>query len=269
MSDEAQLQALVNAVQTHRKYAQIEPCLIRRLATSALTKGLSGKAAVKDVRGKLHQVGTAYLKSTPDPESALQTLEDLSWELHSNEIMQFCRQQMQTHASTAERLPILPQFFQTCLEPILPVTSILDLACGLNPLALSWMPLQAPYTYTACDIFQDLLAVVDGFFNHCKVDGSTFSCDLAGSAPHNKAQVAFLLKTLPCLEQIDKDLALPLLKSVQSSHILVSFPVRSLGGRKKGMLEFYRDHFLELTDSAGWQIQEFNFATELAFLVTK
>ncbi len=81
--------------------------------------------------------------------------------------------------------------------------------------------------------------------------------------------MAFLLKTIPCLEQVDKQIGLSLLEQIQAEHILVSFPAKSLGGRDKGMPTFYRDHFYELIEGQRWQVQEFNFSTEIAFLVTK
>ena len=45
------------------------------------------------------------------------------------------------HSSTRERLPILEQFYARALADIPPARVVLDLACGLNPLALAWMPL--------------------------------------------------------------------------------------------------------------------------------
>ena len=35
---------------------------------------------------------------------------------------------------------------------------ILDLACGLNPLAAAWMPLAPGATYHAVDVYQDMVS---------------------------------------------------------------------------------------------------------------
>jgi len=43
MPDEVQAQALAEAVQANRKYANITPSLVQRLSQSALDRGLSGK----------------------------------------------------------------------------------------------------------------------------------------------------------------------------------------------------------------------------------
>ena len=269
MPDDAQVEALAESVQANRKYTNITASLVQRLSQSALDRGLSGKAAVKDVRNKLHQVGGAYFKQSPDYTAATEQLASLPNDFHAPEVKSFCLTQMQSHASTAERLSILPEFFQTCLASIAPVTSVLDLACGLNPLALPWMPLAEGCTYQACDIYLDMMAFVDTFLGHFLPGSQAFPCDLVSGPPQTQFKVAFLLKTIPCLEQVDKQIGLSLLEQIQADHILVSFPAKSLGGRNKGMPEFYRDHFYALIEGRPWQVQEFSFPTEIAFLVSK
>ena len=269
MIDNARLEELIENVRANRKYGSISTHLIRRLSEDAISKGLSGKTAVKAVRNKLHQVGGAYFKQNMDYDEAKQILADLPHDLQDEETRQFCLKYMRTHTSTAERLPILDTFFQTCLAPIQPVTSVLDLACGMNPLALPWMPLDGDFIYQACDIYLDMLDLIGSFFAHFDLDAQTYPCDLVGKVPPQHADVAFLLKSIPCLEQVDKSIGLPLLETIRADHILVSFPVRSIGGRKKGMPDFYRDHFYEMISGKPWEIQEFEFHSELAFLVTK
>jgi len=245
------------------------PELVIRLAEKALMKGFKGKGAVKDVRNKLHQIGGAYFKRQVDYSKAADELQHLPVAFQTDEVGQFCLKYMTTHTSTAERIPILKSFFKTTLEPISPVRSVLDLACGMTPLSIPWMPLDEGFTYHACDIYLDMLSFIQAFFDHFKVDGGAFTCDLVDRVPKEKAQVAFILKSIPCLEQVDKEIGLSLLEGVQADHILVSFPVSSLGGRRKGMPDFYQEHFYEMISEKPWQISRFEFSTELAFLVTK
>jgi 16S rRNA (guanine(1405)-N(7))-methyltransferase len=269
MAEQMQLADLVHKVQANPKYAAISRGFVERLSAEALTKGLTGKAAVKDVRNTLHQVGGAYFRRQINFEKSRATLEKLPIELTSEEAKGFCRKQMQGHASMVERLPILNEFFQTALAPIAPVTSVLDLACGLNPLAIPWMPLVDNFIYQACDIYLDMLDFLQSFFDHFSIQGKAFPCDIIDTLPDQPAQVAVLLKSMPCLEQLDKDIGSRLLEKVNAAHILVSFPVSSLSGHKKGMPDFYRQHFYEIVAGKPWSIQEFSFTTELAFLVSK
>lgn len=267
--DNTALEELILKVQSNSKYASITPDLVRRLVKVTLSKGLSGKAAVKDVRNKCHQIGGAYFSRRVKYDEITKELIQLPRDLFSDEIKQFCRKTMEVHASTSERLPILDHFFITCLESIAPITSIQDLACGLTPLAIPWMPLADGFTYYACDIYLDMLDFLQSFFHHFEINGTATACDLIGGVPQDHTQVAFLLKSIPCLEQVDKDISLTLLENIQAQHILVSFPISSLSGRKKGMPDFYHEHFTLMISGKPWKISQFSFKTELAFLVTK
>ena len=269
MPDQNAVESLMRQVRANPKYQHITDALVWRLSEDAISKGLKPKAAVKIVRNKLHQVGGAYFKHKLDYQEKQIVISHLPPDLQDEAARQFCLSLMQSHASSAERIPILDRFFRTCLEPILPVRNVLDLACGFNPFAIPWMPLSEDITYQACDIFLDMLGLIQTFFTHFNINGGCFPCDLAHQAPAQKAQVAFLLKSIPCLEQVDKTIGIHLLESIRSEHILVSFPVSSLAGRRKGMPEFYRDHFHQMISGTGWLVLEFNFQSELAFLVTK
>ena len=57
--------------------------------------------------------------------------------------------------------------------------------------------------------------------------------------PSSRCRWLFLLKALPCLEQIDKAAPARLLEYIPAEHLLVSYPVHSLGGRAKGMVAHY------------------------------
>ena len=93
--------------------------------------------------------------------------------------------------------------------------------------------------------------------------------DLSYSIPSQPVQLALLMKTLPLMEQIEKGLSQKILDNLNAEHILVTYPLRSLGGRKKGMEETYRFQFDQLVAGRDWKIQEFSFQNEVAFLVTK
>lgn len=267
--DKTSAENLAQQVMANPKYKSMAKDLVVRLGHEAISKGLSGKPAVKYVRNKLHQVGGAYFKQKIDYPAEQALLAELPPNHHSDQVAAYCQKTMRTHTSTAERLPIINEFFQTCLSPIAPVTSVLDLACGLNPLAIPWMPLADSAQYFACDIYLDMLGLIQSFFIHFNLDGRTSACDLVSAIPVQKAQVAFLLKSIPCLEQMDKTIGIRLLEGIQAAHILVSFPVHSLGGRDIGMQDFYGEHFTDMIKDQPWNVREFHFKTELAYLVSK
>lgn len=264
-----QLDQVIQAVQKGERYRHLHPGLVRRLAADELARGRSSKEAVKAVRSKLHQVGGAYLASPLPVARWLLQLQGLPSSLDNPALRTFCLTALGQHASTRERLSILGSFFETILRPLGPLHSVLDLACGLTPLSQPWMPLSPGATYHACDIYSDLLEVVAAFNRHIGRSGEVFSCDLTAELPACQAQVAFLLKTIPCLEQVDKEIGARLLDGIPADHLLVSFPARSLGGRSKGMLRNYEAHFWELVSGKSWRVQRFVFPGELAFLISR
>ena len=254
---------MTEAVLTSAKYRTVSPALARAIGAAELAKGRSLKEAVKATKNKLHQVAGAYLAERPDYGAWLEATR--SARAAGSDLRPLCAALMRHHASTRERLPILEQFYATLLGDLPPVRSILDLACGLNPLALPWMPLPSNVEYWACDIFQDQADFLSGWFDAAGYRGRAFVCDLIAGLPPARADVVLLLKAIPCLEQIDKELGRRLLATVEAPVVLVSFPVHSLGGHGKGMAANYAAHFDRLTSGLSWQVERFDFATELVF----
>ncbi len=269
MDSDTRTNDLLAKVLEKPKYRHIHPELIASLLREETAKGRSEKEILKAVTGKLHQVGAAYFQRKPEYEKWYQRLAELPQDIQSDEVKSYCEETMRSHSSTSERLPILERFFKETLASIAPLKSVLDLACGLNPLAATWMPLARDIQYFGCDIFSDMTAFLNDFYAHTNLAGHFTTCDLTKMRFSQPVQVAFLLKTLPCLEQIDKGIGADLLDRIPADHLLISYPVRSLGGRAKGMGKTYETQFNELAAAKGWKFERFEFASELAFLVTK
>jgi 16S rRNA (guanine(1405)-N(7))-methyltransferase len=265
------LDALVEAVRSGGRYRAIGEELVRQVGAQELAKGRRLKEAVKETRSRLHQVGGAYQEDPIDYPAWTAELDRLPSDLHDPEVQSFCKRMLAQHASTRERLPAVEHFFVDALASIVPVGSILDVACGLNFLALPWIPLAPGGQYTGWDIYTDLVEFGNRFLAHFQISGGMNVCNVAGGAllPHAQVDLALVLKTIPCLEQLDKSIGPRLLESLPARSLLVSFPSRSLGGRSKGMAQNYEAHFMQLAAGKAWEIRKFEFTGEVAFLVRK
>ena len=263
------LQKLIAAVISQEKYRSIFPSLVEKIASTELSKGRSFKESVKATHAKLHQVGSSYQEKGIDYPYWLQELRALPDPMVKESVQGFCRAMMQQHASTRERLPLLDGFYSTVLKKVQPIHSVLDMACGLNPLAIPWMPLASDSRYYASDIYRDLIDFLSIFFQYAGVQGKAELCDLSSTIPAAEVQLALLLKTLPCLEQLDKSIGPRLLEGIRAEHILVSFPIRSLSGRNKGMHATYSAHFQEIISGWKGQVEEFHFPNELVYLLSR
>src|SRR3954454_15558408 len=155
---------LIASVQSSQKYAAISEDMIRSIGLRELAARRNLKEAIKATKNKLHQVAGAYLDARlpyddwlalleaaaaadrqpttddrPLSNSKLKPLPLSAAKGQNSALARACLAIMRHHASTRERLPILESFYATTLASLGPVRSVLDLACGLNPLALPWM----------------------------------------------------------------------------------------------------------------------------------
>ncbi len=258
---------VVAAVRASAKYRHVAPALMETLAARELAAGARPKDAVKSVKNKLHQVAGAYQVEPLQGDAWL--AEAQTCRAQGRDMRPLCRSLMARHASTRERLSILDEFYPTLFGDLPPVNSVLDLACGLNPLALPWMGLAPDAIYHACDIYTDQLELINRWFAIAGQSGEAFLCDLVTAPPALRADVVLLLKAIPCLQQVDREIGRRLLDTIDAPTIIVSYPAHSLGGRKHGMPEQYAAQFARFVEGRAWQVEPFHFATELVYRIRR
>lgn len=267
VESEQLVEHLVETVRSSSKYRQVCAEVVRNVGARELASRRNLKEAIKATKNKLHQIGAAYLPAQMHYE---QWLEELRHAARSSEsdLRAACLRIMGYHASTRERLPILERFYLTTLRGIGPVHSVLDVACGFNPLAIPWMGLPEA-AYFAYDMYEDLTAFLGSFLILVGRPGRAEARDVLYGLPSEAVDLAYLLKAIPCLEQLDKSAGSRLFETIKARHLLISFPVVSLGGKDRHMVANYEARFRELVGGKGWAVQRFAFESELAFLVSK
>jgi 16S rRNA (guanine(1405)-N(7))-methyltransferase len=262
----ADLEALIAGVRSSAKYRALSPALVQAVAEVELGKRRSARETLKAVRSKLHQVAGGFLAGGLDYERTLAALRSNADDQEA--LRRCCAALMAGHASTRERLPILGPLYERLFARLGPVGSILDLGCGLNPLAIPWMPLASGCTYHAYDVQTDLVDFLDAALPVLGVTGGAHLADLTQETIDRPADLALALKVLPSLEQLDRRAGARLLEALHVNHVVVSFPARSLGGREKGMLANYEARFRRLIAGRPWPVERLDFPTELVFIAT-
>ncbi len=257
------LDELVDAILTSSKYRHVAPALVRAIGEQELTKRRNRKEAIKATKNKLHQTVGAYWDGRQEYASWLSALHEAS--STPNALQDTCYAIMAHHASTRERLPLLNQFYTTLFADLPPIHSVLDLACGLNPLTIPWMPLAPNATYHARDVDAQQIAFLQEALPWLGVQGDAMVGNLLHPEPLPTVDVVLLLKAIPCLEQLDKAIGPRLVSSLQAPVVIISYPAQSLGGRNKGMNDFYASHFGALVANSHWQVEQFPFASEIVF----
>jgi 16S rRNA (guanine(1405)-N(7))-methyltransferase len=264
-----QVDRLIETVLASSKYKSIAVDFIRYIGIQEISRHRNLKEAIKSTKNKLHQVGGAFQTSTPRYSVWLDELKFAKRSGNQEHFLEACKWIMQYHSSTRERLPILEQFYSTILANLPPIKTVVDIACGLHPLAIPWMPLNEHVQYFAYDIYEDMIDFLNESLALMPVHGSTKVCDVIHSCPTQKVDMAFILKAIPCLEQVDKSAGLRLLETINADYLVVSFPAHSLGGKNKGMTANYESRFYQQVGHKPWSIQRFEFPGELVFVVNK
>jgi 16S rRNA (guanine(1405)-N(7))-methyltransferase len=258
------LEALIAEVCTSARYRAISPALVRTVAQAELAKRRGHKETLKAVKSMLHQVVGVFFDAKVEYAAALNALRDGG---DDEDQRRCCATLMAAHASTRERLPFLASFYQRIFAQLGPVQTVLDLGCGLNPLAIPWMPLAADAVYHAYDVHDDLVQFLGQALPLLGVAGTARHCDLTQDVIDRPADLALLLKLLPTLERLDRAAGARLLARLNVRHMVVSFPIRSLGGREKGMRTAYEARFRDTIADRPWQVERLEFPTELVFVV--
>lgn len=259
------------------KYRAINPDLARRVGAIELAKAASVKDAVKATRSRLHQVAGAYLDAPRYDAWLAELREGLAQGREMG--LRALRRVMGRHASTRERLPDLDQFYPRALGGDRSVKRVLDLACGLNPLTLPWLALDDGAEYLGCDIYSDLAEFVNTVFTlpdmsnlighiHVRAENR----DILSDPPGANVDLVLLLKAIPCLEQADREAGARLLNAIRAPRILVSYPLRTLGGRSVGMAFHYDEAFhalLARVGGASWRVTRQLFSAEITYLIER
>jgi 16S rRNA (guanine(1405)-N(7))-methyltransferase len=247
------IDGLIREVRAARKYRCIDDAAVARICREEAAKHAGQKEAAKAAKRRLHQISGAFLGGALDAagEEAL----------------------LRAHASTRERLGFYGEFFADIDACAGAPGSLLDLACGINPLlylryrAERGLPMPR---YAAYDIRLDALDAVRRGFARYGVRGFAEPLDLLGGAPGETGDIALMLKIVPLLERQRAGRYERVIDQARARFVAVSFPTRSLGGRGLGMAAQYRRLFAGYLARAGHRLAlEKEYANELLFVLDK
>jgi 16S rRNA (guanine(1405)-N(7))-methyltransferase len=240
-----ELDPLVTRVLASRKYRNLLPGFVAQVVERERRLGRRRGDALRATKSRLHQSVAAFRSG----RSYADLRQDLARRDDAEGLRENVRRMMDAHASTRERLPILEQFYGEVLSPFAGARRVLDLACGLFPLGLPFMPFADGVEYRACDVDLAVVELLNDFFRIAEVRGRAFAHDLSRGPPVEDADVALLLKSFPCLEHLEPGAGLRVVEEVRAAVVVVSFPTASLGGGRRGMGAHHEERFrMQLAD---------------------
>lgn len=260
-----ELDELVTRVLASRKYRNLLPEFVARVGARERSRAGRHGDVLRATKSRLHQCVAAF-RGRPS-YAALRA--DLAGSRGPDALRVAVQRMMEAHASTRERLPILERFCRDVLGPFAGARRVLDLACGLFPLALPDMPFRGGVEYRACDVDLTVLELLNDFFRRARIDGRAFAHDLSRGPPDDEADVALFLKSFPSLEHVEPGAGMRVIEQVRAPAVVVSFPAAGLGGRRRSMGEHHEELFRRQLSHTSWQLECIRVPGEVVFTVHK
>jgi 16S rRNA (guanine(1405)-N(7))-methyltransferase len=261
------LEQVVTAVKQSQKYGDTSEETIRDLAETALRQHKKPKKAIKAVRTQLHSIMAPYL-GDPDYGAAAAQLDAAFATGNIAAIKAVCQEILHSHLSTRERQPILADFYAQIFNVTGQPQSIMDIACGLNPLAFPWMGLDTPVDFYAYDIHEPRIEFLNHYFLLQGLKPQARLQDVALQFPVEKADAALFLKEMPRFERNYHGRGRPLLEALNVHWLVLSFPTISTHGGRN-LTNRYREFMHQLIEGHDWPVTELLFEGELVFCIKK
>lgn len=256
---------ITGRVATSRRYRDVDSRLVERLAGEEAPRARNVDDAVKRVKRRLHQAVGAF----EGPEVSLEAIRTAyDGSLDAPAFRDACRAALTGHASTAERAADLEPLGAVIRDT--KALRLIDLGCGLGPLALPWYGLARDAHVTAIDVDGRALATVGDFLELIGQPHVVREQDLVADAATPPADLALLLKLVTTLDRQDPLAAERVIRALRVPRAIVSFPTRSLG-RRKGLESTYRRRMDELLRALGdrvSRVEEASVRNELIYVLT-
>jgi len=263
----AAVQATVDRLRRAPKYRQVHADTILDIVRREAPQATSAADLERRARLRLHRAVAGYLL-TGRPARLLRGLDE-ALSCGSEATRTWCRTVLGSHVSTAERLGDLDRFYPAILSMTGAVATIADLACALNPFTVPWLRQVTAAQYTGYDLNLSYVNIGAEFLARADPAATVLHRDVLMRPEKIRADAALLLKTYHCIDDRTPGGALRLVDDVAASYVVVSFPVRTIGGRAA---HFTRPHVGELEALAGrrhWELRRASLANEELIVIVK
>ena len=267
--DEKKRQFIIEKILRGRKYRalNIPQETVDDLLTQELQRNQKQDEVVKAVKAKLHNIIAPYL-DTLDYEETSDKIDQINLQDEETGLANLCREILSAHDSTRERLGYHLEFFAYLFSQLDPNCTILDLACGLNPVFLALVDIPKGMAYKAFDIHGPRVKLLNQIFRKANMNAQAVNQDILVEAPNEKACAAFLFKEAHRIEKRESGSTRRLVQALQVKTIFISLPTHNLNGRfdLRGRME----RLIKTTiDGIAELVEEREFPSEMVYVIRK
>jgi len=267
--EEINFQEMIDSILESRKYRKLglNPNTIEDVIRNEAPKHNSQKHLHKSVRRKLHNIVAPYLGEPNYNALSKELLRIKDPSPDSPEIYGFCRKVLSKHASTAERLAYMREFYARLFEKTGKPRIMLDMACGLHPLAFPWMGLPTSIEYYAYDIVQPRIDFINLFFKTIAIKPIAENRDILVNPPQIHADLGIFFKEAHRMEKRRSGCNREFWSNLNVDLLAVSLPTQDLSG-SHSLLDQHRNliHENQLNHAL---VDELLFEDEIIFLINK
>ncbi|GIW59639.1 MAG: 16S rRNA methyltransferase [Patescibacteria group bacterium] len=270
MSSTMQIEQLTQKLSQTRKYQRLDQEVIYQAVSRASTLSQNHYEIDRKARNILHQVWSSSYSKAPN---FVKHSKILAQALQSAHTPKDCLVPiLSQHSSTRERLAIADDFYAQIFKITGIPESIVDHACGLNPLMFPWMSFTLDTKYYAYDIDQKGLQFLSDSTNLLSRQGLItpqfhFAQRNVLSSVQQPAQVALFLKCLSTFEHLQPGLWLQILERQQAQYKVISFALKSLKHYQKYAVRAFSGYFESYLVRASLPYQKITFSNELVYIL--
>lgn len=232
---------IVEEIANSKKYASVSQEVIERACIEASKKYKKKKEILSEAKKQLHIIYESFL--TKNCQSvAIKRIEEYSGDDMATD-KSFSKELLSLHISTNERLENIDEIYGFISQYIAKECTLSDVGCGFNPLALPFLS-KKPARYLAYEISQETVDLINLYFERVGEDHYHAELlDAVNNSPPVHSSLLLAFKLLPLLQQQKKGRAIDFLVESSFEYAIISFPIKSLSGKNKGMESFYSSFF--------------------------
>jgi len=263
---------IISEIYNSKKYSSIYQPFLERVCNEESVKYKKNKEIIKAVKNRLHTVYGAFFF-----DNSVKLADDLINNINNNNdeeifLDSMSEKLMNLNTSSRERLSFIKELYKFIYDNIAHknINTILDIGCGFNPFSLPFIceSFKNIKSYYAFDIDVNLAKIINKYFDLFNFPQYAGCIDIISETPAQKADIAFLFKIIPTVENCKKGRGFEIINNLDAKYIIVSFPTKTLCGKNIGMAKNYAASFEENLDCEKFAvIGKEIFANELVYVL--
>ncbi|MBS3151825.1 hypothetical protein J4230_00285 [Candidatus Woesearchaeota archaeon] len=172
---------------------------------------------------------------------------------------------LESHRSTKERLGIYDKLYSFIFSITCRPKTILDLACGLNP--LTYKNIGNDIYFIAVELTEYDCGKIKEYFERENIKGEVIRADLRTYNTFPSADLCFMFKILDSLGGNNNLIAENLIRSVKAKYIVASFSTKNVKGKKMNYPK--RGWFEIMLRRIGYRFVKFDTNNEVFYIIKK